>query len=148
MNRLFLIALLFISACNSQQDNAADVAKDTLENSKETDKGFLINGCYISTLKKDTATLKINNDNGVISGNLDYNRFEKDSNKGIFRGEIKDSLLIGDYTFLSEGKSSVRQVVFKISGTNLIEGYGDINMNGDTATFKNISQLDYLDDQP
>lgn len=148
MNRLFFIALLFISACNSQQDNSTDVANDTLKNSKEIDKTSLINGCYRSTLKKDTATLKINNDNGVISGDLVYNRFEKDSNKGVFKGEIKDSLIIGDYTFQSEGRSSVRQVVFKISGTSLIEGYGDINMNGDTATFKNINQLNYQNDQP
>jgi hypothetical protein len=149
MNRLFLLTVLFISACNSQSDNSTSINAtiDSTTNSKEINEPS-INGCYTSILKKDTSTLKINNDNGQIFGDLIYNRFEKDNNKGTIKGKIHDSLIIADYTFQSEGMTSVREVVFKISGTNLIEGYGDINMDGDTARFKNISQLKYQDDQP
>lgn len=147
MKRLLLISAVFFAACNSQTETKSENTADTLKNSVET-SAKSIDGCYTSILKQDTATLKINENGSAVSGDLTYNRFEKDSNKGIFKGEIKDSLIIGDYTFQSEGKSSVRQVVFKISGANLIEGYGDINMNGDTASFKNISQLNYQNDQP
>jgi hypothetical protein len=147
MKCLLLISVVFLPACNSQTETKSENTADTLKNSVETSAPS-INGCYTSILKQDTATLKINENGSAVSGDLTYNRFEKDSNKGIFEGEIKDSLIIGDYTFQSEGKSSVRQVVFKISGANLIEGYGDINMNNDTATFKNISQLNYQYDQP
>jgi hypothetical protein len=147
MKRLLIISVVFFVACNSQTETKSENTADTLNNSVETSAPS-INGCYMSILKQDTATLRINENAGLISGDLTYDRFEKDSNKGTFKGEIKDSLIIGDYTFQSEGNSSVRQVVFKISGANLIEGYGDINMNGDTATFKNISHLNYQNDQP
>jgi hypothetical protein len=147
MKRLLIISVVFFVACNSQTETKSENTADTLNNSVETSAPS-INGCYMSILKQDTATLRINENAGLISGDLTYDRFEKDSNKGTFKGEIKDSLIIGDYTFQSEGNSSVRQVVFKISGANLIEGYGDINMSGDTATFKNISQLNYQNDQP
>jgi hypothetical protein len=147
MKRLLIISVVFFVACNSQTETKSENTADTLNNSVETSAPS-INGCYMSILKQDTATLRINENAGLISGDLTYNRFEKDRNKGTFKGEIKDSLIIGDYTFQSEGNSSVRQVVFKISGANLIEGYGDINMNGDTATFKNISRLNYQNDQP
>lgn len=147
MKRLLLISIVFIAACNSQTESTSENTADTLKNSTETSVPSL-NGCYTSTLKKDTATLKIDENGSAVSGELTYNRFEKDSNKGVFKGEIKDSLIIGDYTFQSEGKSSVRQVVFKISGANLIEGYGDIDVKGDTATFKNISGLNYQMESP
>lgn len=147
MKRLFLISMVFLAACNSQTESTSENKADTLKNSVGTTLPS-INGCYTSIQKKDTATLKINENGGAVSGDLTYNRFEKDSNKGTFKGEVKGSLIIADYTFQSEGKSSVRQVVFKISGTNLIEGYGDINTNGDTVTFKNITRLNYQNDQP
>lgn len=147
MKCLLLISVVFLAACNSKTETQSQKTADTLKNSVETSAAS-INGCYISILKNDTATLNINENGSTVSGELIYKRFEKDNNKGTFKGEIKDSLIIGDYTFQSEGKSSVRQVVFKVSGTNLIEGYGDINMNGDTANFKNISRLNYQDDQP
>ena len=147
MRPLLLISIVFLAACNSQTETTSDSSADSLKNPVENNAS-LLNGCYISILKKDTATLKINENGSGVFGELSYNRFEKDSNKGVFKGEIKDDLIIGDYTFQSEGKSSVRQVVFKISGTNLVEGYGDININGDTSVFKNISRLNYQNEQP
>ena len=147
MSRLILI-FLFFSACNSQENSSESVVKDTLKDTKQIRDASLMNGCYTSILKKDTATLKINNDNGQVSGELVYKRFEKDNNVGNLEGKILDSLIVADYTFQSEGTTSVRQVVFKISGENLIEGYGEINMNGDTATFKDIANLKYQEGQP
>lgn len=154
MNRLFLFSFLFLAGCNSQKENAAnnDKAKDSTKENTTTaiTTSPNIDGCYIFILKKDTANLKINIKNSQVSGNLTYNHFEKDGNVGIIKGKFQDSLIIADYTFQSEGITSVREVVFKISGENLIEGYGDIiiNKNGDTARFKNPSQLKFQDNQP
>ena len=149
MYRFILIVLLFILACNSSPNNspAKDVAKDSA-GSLETKNISSVDGCYISILKKDTAILKITNEHGKLMGSLVYKRFQKDSNDGTINGIFQDSLIIADYTFQSEGVTSVRQVVFKLSANTLLEGYGDINMNGDTARFKEISQLKYLDEQP
>ncbi len=151
MNRLFLMLLLFLAGCNSQNENttgAGEIKNNTGEHLSNTSISHL-DGCYLSIFKNDTSSLKINSNNGLVYGKLTYKRFEKDSNTGIINGTIHDSLIIADYTFQSEGISSVREVVFKISGNNLIEGQGDIiiNRNGDSAKFKNIAHLKFQEDQ-
>ena len=146
MYRLVLIALVIILSCNEQRanDTSFNATKDTVEGIDEIDTAVKdIAGCYVSILKHDTALLKINNENGMITGDLAYRRFQKDDNVGTIKGRVEDGLVIAAYTFQSEGITSVREVVFKIEGPNLIEGYGDIDMVGDTAAFKNISQLKY-----
>ena len=62
----------------------------------------------------------------VVTGTLSYKFYQKDSNKGEFEGTLKGDTLLADYTFMSEGTQSVRQVVFLIKGETAIEGYGDI----------------------
>lgn len=152
MNRIILIAFLFIAGCNSNQDNSKVAEKvvddSTKESTKSTNTSPDLNGCFVSVIKRDTANLKLNINNGEVSGSLVYDRFEKDGNIGTIKGKMQDSIIIADYTFQSEGMTSVREVVFKIQDEKLIEGYGDIVMKGDTARFKNITQLKFLDEQP
>ena len=95
------------------------------------------------TNNKDSATMKLFVKDNMVSGNLTINLFEKDKNNGALNGIIKDSLLIADYTFQAEGMTSVREVVFKINGNELYEGYGEVTENGDKVSFKNISQLQF-----
>lgn len=149
MNRIFFLIVLFFCACNSQNGQQANTDLD--QKNREIDgKTVDLEGCYVSIFKKDTTYLKLNKENNFITGNLVYKRFEKDNNSGTIKGKIADSLLIADYTFNSEGMTSVRQVVFKISGEQLIEGFGDIiiGKSGDTAKFKNLSQLTFQEEQP
>jgi hypothetical protein len=151
MNRLFLLLFLFLAGCNSQNKNkgTGEIKNNPGENSSNTNSISSLDGCYLSIFKNDTSTLKINSNNGLVYGKLTYKRFEKDSNTGIINGTIQDSLIIADYTFQSEGISSVRQVVFKISGNNLMEGHGEIiiNRNGDSAKFKDPAHLKFQEDQ-
>ena len=77
----------------------------------------------------------------VISGNLLYSLYEKDRNQGTLTGTLKGDLLVADYTFLSEGVTSVRQVAFKRKGNGWVEGYGDVITRNDTVSFQNIDSL-------
>ncbi len=54
---------------------------------------------------------------------------------------IKDSLLVGQYTFMSEGVSSVRETVFGIVPEGLIEGFGDVEERDSMMVFKNMDSL-------
>ena len=148
MYRVVLVSLLFLSACTSQTGTTSKNTDGDPINSKEINKPSSIDACYISTFNKDTAYLKLTIHNNEVSGNLVYDRFEKDGNVGTIKGRVQDSLIIADYTFQSEGMTSVREVVFKIKDESLIEGFGDIVMKGDTAVFKNITQLKFQDEQP
>ncbi|MET0758780.1 MAG: hypothetical protein ABWZ56_00045 [Flavobacterium sp.] len=100
--------------------------------------------CYQGILKKDTISMTLNlNGNQVSSGKLSYKFFEKDSNEGTLSGELKGDTLIADYTFMSEGTTSVRQVAFLKKGNTYIEGYGDIIDDNGKVRFKNTKQLNF-----
>ena len=99
-----------------------------------------IAGCYQMIIKNDTATLSLNLDGDKASGSLNYNWFERDDNSGTFNGAImNDSLIVADYTFQSEGITSVRQVVFKVQDSLLLQGYGEVQTRNDTALFRDVN---------
>ena len=132
---VFLIAIAcLIFSCNSQQQES--------ENSKVPVQEKVAD-CYQYINNNDTIILKTINVNGFITGTLVYNLYEKDKNRGTIQGAIKRGLLIADYTFVSEGTKSVRQVAFKKDGENFIEGYGDAADKGGKMIFKNIDSLTF-----
>ncbi len=74
---------------------------------------------------------------------LTHNFYEKDKNTGTIQGELKGDTLIADYSFVSEGVSSVREVVFLKKGSELVEGYGDADQVDNKLVFKNRSTLNF-----
>ncbi len=101
-----------------------------------------IKGCYIAGNTKDIYTLNIESIDGEnIAGTLSFKNFEKDSSKGSFKATYKDNILLGEYTFASEGTESIMQVIFKKSGDDFIRGYGEVNQNGDH--FLDINNITY-----
>lgn len=103
-------------------------------------------GCYVFDDGKNIVSLEITENGEEIKGNLTYALFEKDKNLGKFKGKFKEGILIADYTFLSEGKESIRQVAFKPEGDKLIEGYGELNTEG--TAFKDISNIQFTSTMP
>lgn len=101
-----------------------------------------IKGCYIARLSKDVYTLTILSQNGEsFEGKLSFKNFEKDSSSGIFNGTYKDGILLGDYSFQSEGTNSVMQVIFKKSGNGFVRGYGDTIQEG--TRFADLNKIIY-----
>jgi hypothetical protein len=150
MRKLLAVTLIFIGGCTSSvtektDNNSADPAATTI--APTSVKGNP-EGCYAWQSGKDSAVLNLQVAGEKVSGTLSYNLFEKDKNKGAITGNIKDDLIIADYTFQAEGMTSVREVVFKIDGGNLVEGMGDIDVDGDTARFKNKTELEFNTDRP
>lgn len=140
MKNVLPVLFVFLVACQSTENKTSETpsVKVTSE----------IPGCYRSVFGKDSASLALIKKEDSISGNLNYHWFQKDNNSGYFSGTLQDSLLTGFYNFYSEGKYSVRQVVFKVKSDTLLEGYGAINMKNDTAFFKKIDHLQFLADRP
>ena len=105
---------------------------------------IVVKECYLGILKKDTVSMSLNiKGNQVSSGELSYEFFEKDKNEGTFIGEMKGDTLFGDYTFMSEGVSSVRQIAFLKKGNTYIVGYGDVEESNGKLIFKNTKQLKF-----
>ena len=99
--------------------------------------------CYEGILKNDTISMAITvADDQSVTGKLNYKFFEKDKNEGTLTGQMKGDTLFGDYTFMSEGMTSVREVVFLKKGKLFTEGYGDVvDDNKGKITFKDKKKL-------
>ncbi|MCW3115193.1 MAG: hypothetical protein JWR18_3589 [Segetibacter sp.] len=135
----FLLIFFSIVSCNNNSDTTK-VKKETAEAKPQS-----VLNCYQYANTKDTITLKLVHIGEAITGTLVYNIYEKDKNKGTIQGKMEGDVLVANYTFMSEGITSVRQVAFKMNGNDFIEGYGETETTGDKVTFRNISSLKFND---
>ncbi|MFZ3012030.1 MAG: hypothetical protein WA060_03505 [Minisyncoccia bacterium] len=106
--------------------------------------GDSIVGCYVAHLQKDIYTLVIQSaEKGAVFGMLAYNNYQKDSSSGSFEGTFADGILLGNYSFDSEGMHSDRQVIFKKIDDSFIQGFGDVKVAESTETFTDIANITY-----
>ena len=98
--------------------------------------------CYQGIIKKDTINLSLHIEpNQEIKGELAYLFFEKDKNNGTIIGQMTGDTLKANYTFMSEGKKSDREVVFLRKGKIMIEAYGDLEERDGKTIFKEPKKL-------
>jgi len=143
MKYLKSAALIFMIASCHNNGNNPD-SNDTLKDySNDTNPAEAISTCYESVNGKDTVLLSLFSESEVITGSLIYNYYEKDKNKGTLHGNMHGDTLIANYIFMSEGKTSERQVAFLKQGNNFIEGYGDVEEQNGKMIFKNTSSLSF-----
>jgi hypothetical protein len=101
--------------------------------------------CYQAIIEKDTITLTATiNSVNQFEGELDYSYYQKDKSFGTVLGNVKGDTIFADYTFQSEGKTSIRELVFLKKGPNsLVEGYGEVlELNG-KMVFKDKSNIKF-----
>ena len=137
MKAIIIISLLSLMvSCNSQE-------KETEKSGSEISdaKDSSVTNCYRYTNRKDTVSIQLVQVGESVTGTLVYDFNEKDKNTGTIQGLIKDHLLVAEYTFMSEGVVSTRQVAFKMEGNSLIEGHGDSFHSNEKVYFKNLDSL-------
>lgn len=137
------IIIIGLFACNNEPKNTGTTVKDTVATTPVTDiklPGYM---CFAKRSASDTFWLQLNVFENVVTGNLNYIFKEKDSNKGEFEGKMKGDTLIADYTFMSEGKRSVRQVAFLIKDSVATEGYGDLEEKEGKMVFKHPQSITF-----
>lgn len=103
-------------------------------------------GCYQYNDGKNLVVMEIKGLKNGVSGDLGYSLDGKDSNRGTFSGKLENNLLFAEYTFISEGMESKREVAFKVEEGKLIEGYGELNENG--TAFKDRTTIKYTSEMP
>jgi hypothetical protein len=147
MKKIIVAAFAALTMLNCKNKEQKTETTNTNPQEVITEKTIALNlGCYIFDDGKNIVSLEITENGEEIKGNLTYALSEKDKNSGKFTGKLKEGILIADYTFLSEGKESIRQVAFKVEGDKLIEGYGELNNEG--TTFKDISNIQFTSTMP
>lgn len=152
MKRYFILICCFLGACTTNTGKEKTDAGNIVKDVRVIDSVSTVAGCYTAVLQRDTSELVLQHTMGAtsVSGDLAIKNFEKDSNKGTLNGAIEGDLVVAWYNFVSEGKSSVRQVVFKVQGDTLYEGYGNTidKGNSDTLIFNNLGDLKFLIEKP
>ena len=139
---LFLTALAgCIAAC---QNKSPEQKIDSMTNQPDTNI-TASKACYSYINGKDTVSLSYTTAGNAVAGKLNFNYFGKDRNTGTINGMIKGDTILADYTFNSEGKSSIRQVAFLKKDDKLLEGYGDTEEKDGKIAFKNVAGLKYID---
>ncbi len=138
MKKIFLflpIAAILIASCDDNPKQNTNVEK--------TIRDSITENCYTYISNKDSAFMRIKMAYDSVTGELIYNYFEKDKNTGTIHGKMKGDTLFADYTFLSEGMKSIRQVAFLKSGNDFAEGYGDMEDVNNKMVFKNTGKLNF-----
>ena len=142
---VMIVALLFSckKADDSKEQNKVDSTKTETVVDVTSESEPLKNVCYKFDNGKDLIEANLLYDNGKVSGNINYNLYEKDKNSGTVSGMFKGDTLYADYTFQSEGTSSVRETVFIKKGNTLVEGFGEITEKDNKQVFKDKKALKF-----
>ena len=131
-----IAATLLLVSCNKSQEKEIEVEPLKLPTAEKA--AF---ECFELKNEGDTITLKISHHAGEVGGDLVYKWRERDRNVGTISGRFSGDTLIADYTFESEGMTSIREAVFVRKGNTLVQGHGEMEEKNDIMIFKNKSNL-------
>lgn len=135
-------AALFMASCQggTAKKTQANIDSTIVTNATASPDSIR---CYQYIKNRDTATLSLKTEDNTVTGTLGYNLYEKDKNAGTIAGIVKGDTIIANYTFQSEGKTSIREVAFLKKGDQLAEGFGDIQEVKGETKFKDLSKLKF-----
>lgn len=137
MNKITIVIfiIIFLSACmdtTNEQQNYSDSRTQTVEAGEN---------CYAFNNGKDSIKMSILINDNKAKGNLNFNYYEKDANRGTFSGTLNGDTLWANYTFVSEGIESKREVVFLKQENNWIQGYGNVMEKNGEFVFTNHNDI-------
>lgn len=116
-----LLTLAFFSCNNETEKSTTNTDTLTVTPPSADEPAHF---CYASANNQDTVELElVVGPDDMVSGELLYQLAGKDRNKGTLKGVLHNDTILADYTFISEGKQSVREVTFLKKDSSLTEGY-------------------------
>lgn len=137
---LAAFAGLALVGCKKETDKT-DAQNDTIV--AKTPEAASIHECYAFVQQKDTISLEIDQDGANVAGNLHFKNYEKDSSHGPVAGEFVGDTLKLEYTFQSEGMTSVREIRFLKSGNSMVMGIGDMDEKNGKMSFTKPGEVKY-----
>ncbi|TDS07516.1 hypothetical protein [Sphingobacterium paludis] len=139
----FIFAGLFLcTACGSSSTKTTSEEMTTADSSTSATEHDIA-GSYTYQQDGDTVALHLTIQGTKAMGHLTYAWKEKDHNSGTLEGEVENGLLLANYTFESEGMTSVREVAFRLDGKTAKEGYGDVEEKDGKFVFKDFNKLNF-----
>lgn len=139
-NKILALALVGVVFFSCKKEEEKGIPDSSLPPKIES---AISEECYEYVQGNDTIQVSLLVDSGTVKGDLIYKLFEKDKNSGTIVGTVKGDTLIADYTFKSEGTTSVRQVAFLRKNKSLIEGFGESEEKESKMVFKDLKKLSF-----
>ncbi|MEO6135017.1 MAG: hypothetical protein ABIP35_07685 [Ginsengibacter sp.] len=140
---LLAFTTMVLFSCNESKTKTEEFSGTDTSKTVENKAMIPSSACYTSISGKDTFKLKLEVFPNVATGKLSYHFSEKDSNDGTFEGELRGDTLWANYTFASEGKQSIREIVFLIKDSVATEGYGEVEEKDGKMAFKNRNEITF-----
>jgi hypothetical protein len=131
---LFAGGLSLLAACHEQTNQASQTPTAQVSTGPQ---------CYAYRTETDTVRLTLQTTQPTVTGQLAYRYFEKDRNQGTISGTMHGDTLLADYTFQSEGTTSVRQVAFLRRDIGFVEGFGPVAERGGKTVFTSPRTLHF-----
>lgn len=132
-----LICSSFLLSCSDQRSNTTTTSQNVISQKNDT-------VCYAYTNNhRDTVLMHILMSDEYVNGWLSYNYFEKDKNSGTISGKLQGDTLWAEYSFMSEGTNSVREVVFVNKNGEWMQGYGEMKEEGNKLIFTSHNDIVY-----
>lgn len=129
---------------------------DKVINDRSLDESTLVNatefaGMYRMVVNKDTAVLNLHKWGAGYRGDLTYHRYyTKKTTKKIAIDSTRGSVYVEPVKMYLKGYYSVnndsihaREIIFKVYGKNLVEGYGSTTLRNDSIVYKRPANLEY-----
>jgi hypothetical protein len=131
-------AMTVLISCNKKDEN-----KKPLETAAPEATAMLKGkSCYTYAKGMDTISMTLAMNANNANGELQFKNHQKDSSSGTFSGTFIGDTLFADYTFQSEGTTSVMEKVFLKKGNTLVAGFGDMEERNNKQCFidpKNVT---------
>ncbi|AQG80120.1 hypothetical protein [Spirosoma montaniterrae] len=144
LNPILLVGVALLAACQGQKKT--DETTSTTVATGETTAAVTTAPapqCYAYYSAKDTVSAQLTMMDTTVAGTLLYRLSGKDANTGTLSGRMMGDTLMADYTFMSEGQESVRQVAFLVKNNELSEGYGNVSEQNGKMVFSDKSGLKF-----
>jgi hypothetical protein len=142
---LILPISLFLVGCNTQPTSGSQTNEDTTSMAASEPAGNTSGTltCYKYVSGKDSVRIQLTTAGTQVKGQLVYSLFEKDKNTGTFEGQMSGDTLFAEYTFQSEGSTSVREIALLKRENTLVEGYGEVKEENGKMVFTNKNALTF-----
>jgi len=131
---LFAGGLSLLAACHEQTNQASQEPTTPAPTGPQ---------CFAYRTETDTVRLTLQTTQPTVTGQLAYRYFEKDRNTGTISGTMHGDTLLADYTFQSEGTTSVRQVAFLRRDIGFVEGFGPVAERAGKTVFSSPRTLHF-----
>lgn len=140
--------LFFVLSCDKKTDQSFNINTTKSDsalklNDSEPIESSTLQSCYLGISGKDSVFVILDDNLGTFIGKMHYKNFEKDSSSGDVIGTKNGDTIKLNYSFISEGVNSEREIYFLKKDGNLVEGIGEQVSERNKNLYANSSKINY-----